>query len=208
MKTDLQTIQIIVLIIKDIITGCSALVVAIIAVLGLKSWRTQLKGKTEYDLACRFLKAVYEVRSAMAFVRNPFQSSVEISLAMEEAGIEGNPNSDPEISLKSQEAVYQRRWQKVQNVYLDLESIFFEAETLWGKEVEAVFVPFRACIATLSVNIKKYLRELKVPTKNFESERKTEDIVFSGDSDNNHFSKQIEEAVKQIEDFLKPHLRF
>jgi len=50
----------------------------VVAALGLQAWRTQLKDKTEYELARRVLRAVYQVRDSRQAVRNRVQSSPEI----------------------------------------------------------------------------------------------------------------------------------
>jgi type IV secretory pathway VirB2 component (pilin) len=59
--------------IKDIVTGLAAATAAVIGVLGLRTWKAQLKGKTEYETARSLLRCVYRVRDAMRVVRNPFQ---------------------------------------------------------------------------------------------------------------------------------------
>lgn len=64
--------------IKDIVTILVALVGGGVAIYGLISWKRQLKGKTEYELARRVLRAVYRLRDAIRGIRNPLQSTGEI----------------------------------------------------------------------------------------------------------------------------------
>ena len=61
MDSNLQNFQVIISIVKDIVTALSALTAAIITVIGLSTWKKQLKIKTEYDLAQRLLKSVYKI---------------------------------------------------------------------------------------------------------------------------------------------------
>ena len=80
---------------KDITTGLAALIGAGVAIVGLRAWQHQLKGKTEYELARRLLRAVYRVRDEIHNVRNPAIMPGEFAVAIEEAGIESDdPSKD------------------------------------------------------------------------------------------------------------------
>jgi hypothetical protein len=212
MFPDIETIQAYVALIKDIITGLSAATAAVIAILGLQAWKKQLKGKTEYELAQRLLRTVYKIREAFSWVRNPYQSPDEIFQAMKEAGIEGDPLRDPIIRARGEGAVYRRRWKEAQNAIMDLETLALEAEAVWGSDAKDSLKPLRQCSAVLWFNIKAHLQNLEVPTRsnnNADAQRQINDIIYypPDNPENNHFSKEITEAVKIIEDFLKPHLK-
>jgi hypothetical protein len=66
-----QDIQQYVTLIKDVLTAIAAVGAASIGLLGLATWRKQLKGRTEYELARRLLVAVYRIRNAVSYLRNP-----------------------------------------------------------------------------------------------------------------------------------------
>ena len=57
--------------VKDIITIASLTAAAIIAGMGLYTWKNQLIGTAEYELAKRILKATYRLRDTLENVRNP-----------------------------------------------------------------------------------------------------------------------------------------
>ena len=44
---------------KEIILTIAAIIGVVVAFVGLRTWRKQLKGNTEYELARRFLHSVY-----------------------------------------------------------------------------------------------------------------------------------------------------
>ncbi len=208
---DIDTVQKYVTLIKDVITGLSAITAAVIAILGLQAWKKQLKGKTEYELAQRLLRATYKVREAFAWVRNPFQSAAEISNAMKDSNIEGDPINNPKVRAQSEGAVYEKRWQKVQEAFVELESVLLEAEAIWGQTVRDNLKPLQTCASTLAINIKTHLRNIEKPPRNYdpEAEKKIDDIIYgwSGDSENNSFSKEINSAVSKMENFLRPRLK-
>ena len=101
----------IVSLIKDISSIISGTILIVIAIMGLQTWKRQLKGNTEYELARRFLSAVYKIRDAISYIRNPFVSAGEIASALQEANIEID-KSDSEYQVKRQNALYQKRWKK------------------------------------------------------------------------------------------------
>ncbi len=208
---DIDTVQKYITLIKDIITGLSAFTAAVIAIMGLQAWKKQLKGKTEYELAQRLLRATYKVREAFSWVRNPFQSAAETSNAMKESNIEGDPINNPKVHAQSEGAVYEKRWQRVQEAFVELESVSIEAEAIWGQSARDNFKPLQTCASTLAVNIKKHLRNIEKQPRNFDpnEEEKIDNIIygFAGDSENNFFSKEINTAISKIEDFLRPRLK-
>jgi hypothetical protein len=200
-------------IVKDVVTALAALTGGIVAVIGLKAWRRQLKGKTEYELARRFLRATFNVRDTIKFVRNPFQMGGEISRALKEAGLDIDANSS-EFRAKSEAAVYQLRWKKLQEAMSDLEVELLEAEVSWGNEIVDKVKPLRECIAKLYGKIWLHTYELERPTRHVTeaSEKNREEVTrviyWVSDAPNeDSFSGEVKSAVDQIADFLKPHLK-
>lgn len=51
---------------KDIILAFAAIVASYVGIKGLGTWRRQLKGNAEYELAKNILTAIYELREAIA----------------------------------------------------------------------------------------------------------------------------------------------
>jgi hypothetical protein len=210
MKCDIESIQALVTLIKDIITGLSALTAAIIAILGLQAWKKQLKGKTEYELAQKFLRAVYKIRETLASVRNPFQSAAEISQAMKEANIEELPVNDSRYRPRSEMAVYQKRFQKVTEAFLELESIMLEAETLWGEGVREYIKALRNHTANLFLAIQMHISDMENNAPYNEEKYNNRMEIMYAITDNSRedpFANALKQTIKEIEDFLKPRLR-
>lgn len=194
---------------KDVFTIFASLTAGIVAILGLKTWRKQLKGKTEYELAQRLLTAVYKIRYAFYHVRNPFMSVGEISKAMKDANIEGNP-ADPRLNASSQQAVYQQRWLKMQEAWNIFDLALLEAEALWGNEIIEISKPLNNLTATLHVNIQKTLQNLQNPRVIDPAKIEEIDSIIYGhlnDEDKNVFSAEILGAIQTFEKYLKPKLK-
>jgi hypothetical protein len=195
--------------IKDIITGLSALVVAIIAILGLQTWKKQLKGNTEYEIAQRLLRAIYKVREALAWVRNPYQHPSEITQAMEDYAIEGDPIDDPVIKARTEWALYNNRWTKVREAFIECETVALEAEAIWGPIVKENLKPIQDCAAKLFANIESYIREIEYPSRNYDASLQNErfKIIYGIQEDEtNFFTIDITVAINKMEEFLKPRL--
>jgi hypothetical protein len=202
--------------VKDAITSFSALIAAAIAIIGLRTWKRQLLGKTEYELARRLLRIVYRARDAVQVVRNPFVSAGESVSAMEEAGvdIENYNPMNPQHTAESQRAVYQRRWDKLQQVFIELEAEALEAEVVWGSEIPKLVDPLHRHASTLFVNIKMYLRNLERRTdpyqemneKELKRRREIDRIIYAG-GENDKFAAELTQVVEDIEMFLKQYLK-
>jgi hypothetical protein len=208
---NIQELQTYVTLIKDMITALAALTAGIIAVLGLRTWKKQLKGKTEYELARRLLGAVYKLREAIRSVRTPFISVGEISRALEEANIKLD-QLDPNSAAIQERAVYQKRWENIRQALEELDLEAFEAEVVWGYQVTEKLKSLQKCIRTLFASIQIHLRQLQPEYKdNFDAKaiEKIDQVIYitSEDPSNDPFATELAEAIGEIEDFLKPQLK-
>jgi hypothetical protein len=205
MNQNAQRLQFYVSLIRDIITGISALIVAIVAVIGLGTWKKQLKGKTEYEIAQKLLRAVYRVRRAINVIRNPFIGVAEIREAMNEANMVYDPGAHVNNAL-NHELVFQKRWRGVLDAFVDMDAYGLEAETLWGQVVHERLQPLRQSANELYRNIMMLLTHLNNQELNNNSPeiRRIRELIYI--SPNDTFGRDFNDAVTQIEIFLKPKL--
>ncbi len=181
--------------ILEIINTLAICTGAVLAIIGVNAWKKQLKGGTEYELARRYLKAVYKIREAFKYVRNPFISIDEMANAYKEIGVENVDYSD---NRKTNRAVYSLRWKKVMEARTDLDVELLEAEVIWGKDGRLIVEDFNLIINKLYVSLKMFLEERDMVPDH-------EIIYDMGDGDT--LNLEINKAIKKIEEFLKPHLK-
>lgn len=207
---NIETFQAYISIIKDIFTCLAALTAAVIGIIGLQTWKKQLRGKTEYELAQRMLKASYKYREALAWVRNPIVIEGEVWEAMKEIKMEDSPSDTSKSFTRQQQAVYQKRWQRVQEASIELDSISLEAEAIWGQAARENVKPLVECAGTLFAALLVYFGHMENPQVSYSKEVRNRDhrIIFAamGEKDN-FFTNEITEAVIKIENFLKPYLK-
>lgn len=206
----MECAQDIVTLLKDVATIITAAVAAIIAIKGYGSWKKQLRGKAEYDLARRLLRSVYKVKKAIRLVRNYLVLSGEVALAMRDAGIEieDYDSRNPEHHALSQQAVYQRRWTEIQTAWTELEVDALEAEVLWGHDIAELLEPLQRHTKKLAGYIQIYLQNLAKPPRHPDSNlaREIEETIYER-GEHDAFAEEIDNAVTEIENYLRPHLK-
>lgn len=195
--------------IEHIVVIVAAAVTAIAAVLGVNTWRRQLRGQAHYEVARNTLRAVYRVRDAVAMVRSPFMSSGEMASALAEVEPDQkNPQGETEDSIRAVAAGYQVRWRAVASAMSDLDLARVESEALWGSDVVECLAAIRRCVHELNAALTMYLQRQrkawrgKAPTSHDEE---IERIVFGAGED--EFQGKVKAAVETAEAFLRPKLK-
>jgi hypothetical protein len=194
--------------VRDALTGCAALVGAVVAVIGLNAWHRQLKGKTDYELARRLLKAAYKVRDAIRSVRNPaiFEGEARAAqkeVEIDEPALKQNPNAARAFS------VYQFRWKRLAEAMAELDAESFEAEISWGEGIKVKIREVRKLVHELRLAINSHIDAAagmgRQPIASTESHRAT--LYDTCDLENpDVFTCRVQAAVSAIEDSLRPHL--
>jgi len=196
-------------IVSDLATTVAATVAVIVAVKGLNTWRAELRGRTEYDLARRILLALYRVREAIKTTRSP---------SMSEREFENRPDRKPDDrpwSGKDMRYLYQQRWNGISAALVEVDANLLEAEALWGDVLKKPRADLQKCIADLLVSILKWLRA-NAPDDPGIFERKPltaeemeaiDAVVWDLGEDKDAFADRIKAAIRDVEDVVRPHLR-
>lgn len=195
---------------KDVVFGGSAALAAYFAYLGLSTWRDELKGRAEYQLAKDTLKAVYKVRDAFKHVRNPVTFISEYPEHL--VGPTGPQN--PKDQHEAQVYAYQQRFQKLDDAFQELEDLNLDAQVEWGPEFSHVIEKLRRCRVDLLMAVQSHLREMNpqgpgaLPDRTQEQIRRQDAVLYDpgGNAEPNEFDEQINEAVAEFEPWLRPHV--
>jgi hypothetical protein len=182
-------------VIKDlsmIVFGATGTIVAIV---GLTTWKKELKIKTEYNIARKILLSSYKVRDALRNVRNPF-----LMLDKNDPGSKRN--------------VYSKRFMEVDKASSELNVDILESEIHWGKtNIDEIFKPLFECCAKLFINVKNYLdnEDSKRYPKGSDGKEynEIEKIIFeiSENPRIDEFSGEIQKSIEKNENYLKPFLK-
>ena len=194
---------------KDIIVAGSAASAAFFAYLGLSTWRKELKGKSEYQLAKDVLKSVYKVREAFKHVRNPVIFQYEYPEEMTDR----HGHLKQENRHEGTAHVYQERWKIMDEAFSELEGYHLDAQVEWGAEFQDVIKDLRSCRAELLVAIQRMLERMKdtydkeVLSVDERAEERSVLYHLGGDSKHDKFTPDIDTAIEKFEKWLRPHIK-
>jgi hypothetical protein len=196
-------------IVKDLVLAGAAGVGAIVAVVGLSTWKRQLRGRTEYDLAKRILRLCYEYRDTVAAARHPW-----MELPSESDGEAADMDLAHRRYLGTERA-YEARWERIRAVRAELYPEMLEAEVLWDAQLAELLEPlfglerdlFLAIEDELSVrnpdlhpNDTQLLREP-------EAIKQRKRILYGRFGDTDEFDAKFKDGLARVGTFLKERLR-
>ena len=196
----------VVAIVKDIVLTLAAIVAGYVGIRGLGTWRRQLRGNAEYQLAKSMLTSVYELREAMSGIRNPFmQYSKELDLPEDKL----KELSQREGTWHALAQAYQRRWESVPRAMAKLDANLLEAEVVWGPGIREKASPLNRLTGELLFALQDHL-EAQNPDGRYESpgpeliKNRHETLYDVGEKDG--FKERLQEVIRQIENELRPHI--
>lgn len=152
-KVDLQIVQAVFDIVKNVAVTAATCTGAIVAVLGLSTWKRQLRGTRDLELGRRILAGVHRFRDALQAVRNRVLWPGETALSPDET----KGKSVSEIDHLAMQEGYSNRYAGVYEARRDLQNILVDAEAVWGHEVRKACVQLYEFDGELAANVDTYL---------------------------------------------------
>jgi hypothetical protein len=193
--------------INDQLTSLAAIVAAVLAYAGLKTWRLQLKGTSEYTLAKEVLKAVFRVREGFKHVRNPAIFGYEYPESM----LAENGYLKDECRAEGTAHVYQERFKVLNEAFKLLEDHSLDAQVEWGAKFSTLIMPLRKLRAELLVTLQDYVHAMKpgVRARRTSLDEKREErsvMYYLGEDASEHdkFTPEINKAILAYETELRP----
>ncbi|WP_286237973.1 hypothetical protein [Neptuniibacter halophilus] len=182
--------------IKDLITTVCAIGALLIAVSGLSTWKSQLKGTSEYELAKKIMLLTYELQQEFGSVRNPM-----LRYSWDKSqGLDAQINAEMEI--------YQNRLNSMHGKWAELQSARLEAKVIWGEESYASFKGLETVVRELHVAVTKHFRLMRKTGERWVDQRiENEKILYTHYDDNETFAKTIYKAVSDIESYFQTRMR-
>lgn len=185
---------------KDVISAIGTISAVVIGVVGLTTWRRQLRGTSEYELAKKAVLGAYEVQQAIQSVRDPL---LYLSTEEVEAG----------RRLEEEQRIYDNRMKLLFSRWTELQAIRLECKVIWSSEGHDCFDNIRKCIGELKGAIwlhfwmKGAYAGPGAEVDNSPDRRMKNDKIVYFASDDDEFSTKISQAIKEVEDFFTPKVR-
>lgn len=190
-------------IISDIAVAIAACITSIVAIVGLNSWRKELKGRAGFETARTLARCTYNVRDALASARRPLIEGREFP-----PDFWSDPHHDTPGKKKADAYahVFRGRWAPLIAAVQEFDSAALEAEALWGKQLREATDNLRRCVNNLAIARDEHLENIGgLEDLDKEYTRKIRQEVFSLGKDN-ELSQQIGSAIESIEKLVRPHL--
>lgn len=194
-------------VVKDILIGAAALTTAIVAIMGLKSWRRELYGKVNFEIARNLLRASYSVRDELQNSRLPFVGAWEFP-----PDYHARDDATRRQKADAWSFVYRNRWAPVRDALRELETSSLEAEVLWGADVRTATDSLLGCARAVRIAMEAIVENEASEGQNFDRDRSygvemRSAAQASPQNNENPTSVAVLEAINRIESLTKPHLR-
>lgn len=185
---------------KDVVSIVGTIGALTIGGLGLFTWRRQLRGTSEYEVAKKAILKTYEVQQALQSVRNPM-----LYLSKEEV--------ESGHQLEEEQRIYSERMTYLNEKWAELQTIRLEARVIWGKEAQDSFNEIQQRIGNLRGAIwlhfwmKGAYAGPGATVDNSPARVRENDKIVYFTSEEDEFSQQIAESTAKVEKFFGPKVR-
>ena len=183
------------------ITALAAIFAVTIAALGLRTWRRELHGKTEYGLARKVLLGVYRLRDTVDVFRSPLIHGWE--MVPDGAEVPSMPPANGNAVALS------RRWGRVAEAYSTLLVDLLEAEVTWGPKLAEVATQLSDCLHDLR-SAADWLAELarSPDLDDVPEDRATlRATVFRTRDTNDEFGQRLSAVIASFSAALQPYVK-
>ncbi len=196
--------------VSDIIIGASAIIVVVMAFLGLRTWRRELTGKAKFAVSRDVMLLGFKLKAHFEDARNPLTYSTE------SAGRSRKEDETPEVSQVLDEW-YARasRLKPLQENLIKIQEASWEAQILLSedssKAVSEAVVTYRRSFAELSSAIHPYFEERRHEVETgilYRAQQWLNELhktIYGGTKDD--FPKQIDEITDKLESALQAYVK-
>lgn len=188
-------------------------ILAYLALKGFNTWKEQLKVKNEHELARRIFINIHKYKDAISEVRNSC-----MWLSTEPAPIDHPLREDPAfIHFYWECKLYEKRWDKVNNICAELKSDLIEAKVVWGGKLQELFNNVFDLEKKLKSNFIMFmdyknpsttdegtLEYLKTKSKEMTAIVYEDFTKVGGD----RYKKDLLSAIEEIEEYLTPKIHY
>ncbi|HHF2855335.1 TPA: hypothetical protein ACPJZ8_004584 [Vibrio diabolicus] len=185
---------------KDVFSILGTIGALIIGTFGLFTWRRQLRGTSEYELAKKAVFKTYKVQQALQAVRNPM-----LYLSKEEVEVGRR--------LEEEQRIYNERMTLLYEKWAELQTIRLETKAIWSDSAHNCFNEIQQRIGDLRGAIwlhfwmkGAYAGPGATVDNNPERVIENDKVVYFV-SDDDEFSQKIFKSVEKVELFFGPKIR-
>jgi len=203
-----MTIPDIASLIRDILIAGAAATTAIVAVIGLKSWSSELKGKADFEIARNLIRSTYKLRDEISSSRSAFIQASEFPNNYYSVGSKATDKETADAWAH----MYANRWKPVWEALQEFDANSLEAEALWGKTIKEKTNDLRSCVRDLRIAMDATISDKASGGEDFKSNREfgvkmRRATAAQGGDKTNELSNSVSSSIEEIEKQIIPHLR-
>jgi hypothetical protein len=196
---------------KEILENIGLIVASVTAIYGINTWRRELRGRKQYEIAEEALSLFYNCRDRIREIRNPFAGNEEGSTRKT-----GTNESPEETKFLNNAYVVYERYFKHQELFARLSTIRYRFAALFGREKLKPFEDFIRALNEVfhaAQTLPSYwMRQGRVKMSDKEFERhlkemgKNESIFWGIGGEKDEFDVKIERIILEVENICAPIL--
>ena len=177
---------------------------------GVGAWKREFIGKRKIELAEETLAAFFEIKDAIAFIRNPWSSGSEGSTRKR------SPHeTDPESQLLDRGYIVFERYESKKNIFVRFNTLKYKFMAVFGTETETIFQDTNKTLNSIfsSANMLathywqrqgRDKMEADEFQKHLDEMRKHEGIFWDRYNENDEIRSQMTATQKVLEKVTKP----
>lgn len=203
-----MTIQECVSVIKDVLLAIAGVTTSWVALRGLETWRRELRGTANFEVARGLSRATYKLRDQLNRCRTQIITKEEFP----EWYLSEQGNLYAYEKSNAYRHTYSARWAYVYEALQEFDAQTLEAEALWGTQIREKTNLMREALQRLRAAIEAYIDDVASNGQTFKSDPEfgkkiQSDLYELNFTQPNELSNEIRHAISAIEDELKPHLK-
>ena len=195
-----------------LIENAGIFIASLTAIYGISTWRRELRGKKEHDLAEEVLSLVYECRDRLRAIRSPMSSTEE-----------GKTRKTRPDELPEEREVYNRsyvafeRYHANQDPFNRLFAIRYRFMALFGEDKAQPIVDMRLALNDIFISAQmlptywlrqgKHFQNDEDFKRHLDEKRKYEAVFWGTFSEKDNFDKRVNSIVDQTESICAKILR-
>ncbi len=196
----------------EIFESLAVIVASIFAIYGINSWRREMKGRKEFELAEEVLALFYEAQDKIRAIRSPMGWAGEGE--SRKAGLE---ETEEEKRILDQAYAVFERYQKNQEPFNRLHALRYRFMVVFGREKAKPFDELRGLLSEIFIASRRlsqlWLRQIRpIRRKQIEEKllsdiNKYEAIFWEGMGDPDPISPKLNGIVSEVEQICEEILR-
>jgi hypothetical protein len=188
--------------IVDVVQGLGVTAASAAAVYGVVSWRRELKGRKEYELAEEALALFYEARDKIEAIRSPLSYEGE-----GKALLAAVPGTSEDSQVPHEVRVFFERYARCETLFSRLQALYYRFMAVFGTEKAVAFVRFRKLLAKVRAAARMLARLAAARQREAQDYVEKERDIIWGGADDDPIATEMDGIVRDIESTCEGVLR-